>query len=406
MIQLYTGVPGSGKTYKMVSDLDAFLQTEGSEDVYLLTNIHGLKLQHLDFEDFVRESLGDMPGGFSPKLEKFFSYEYQSELTQKLEGPLFYVLDECQLYFPRRASMPNTEEYLQRHRHLGHNIYLASQSSKLINTRIVPLIEMEYSAVRRSISFFGEMRYRVKSPQSEQLVKTITIYPKKRVFELYKSFDSAEIRKPQRQLLRRILPLLIMLPIAAYFFYQRAFNVEARNARFVGSSSSTISSEPGVQNQVAGSAVQALRQEHNKEVSELKGKLKTFEEKLAVKERYILEVIKVGERRLTVDPDTLSVVEIEKIKHKVSCVADGLRCYFDRAPDEAVRFAASADSVHVQQTENRQSPFLSPIPGDITGISIKPGPARPNRQNQTLPQSQGSGSFVTEDLVTGYADGN
>ncbi len=220
MIYLYTGVPGSGKTYKMVHDLSAFL--EKNPDIAIISNIRDLRLGHTDFENFLDELF---PGQKWPQqIEMFFDYDHQQKLNEKFGGPIMYVLDECQLYFPRRMGLPRTEAYLQRHRHLGHFIYLASQSSRLVNSSFIPLIETEYHAARRSISFLGEIHYKEKSPQSNQIIRNITLRPKKNIFDLYKSFETAEIKKPKPVLFKFFFLPLLLSPVF-YLFYTNYLSI-------------------------------------------------------------------------------------------------------------------------------------------------------------------------------------
>ena len=79
MIVLYSGIPGSGKSYKMVHDLEA-----EKKKYFVIHNIDGLK------EDYLREG-----EGFSfikycedqqMEVEAFFSKEYQIELSEAIRA--------------------------------------------------------------------------------------------------------------------------------------------------------------------------------------------------------------------------------------------------------------------------------------------------------------------------------
>ena len=372
MIQLYTGVPGSGKSYKMVLDLNELLKT--NEDLTLITNINSLKLPHIDFEDFVKECFPEAKGNITQHLEQFFQYDHQAQVNEKFGGPVMYVLDECQLYFPRRASMPNTEEYLQRHRHLGHYIYLATQSSKLINLRIIPLIEIEYSAVRRTISFFGEMRYRIKSPQSNELLSTKTIYPKKAIFDLYKSFQAEELMKPKRQLIKRLIPIAVILLVGIYFTYTRIIDKDARVAQLTGGpKTSQVNQNPEVEREPPKPPQLPRQPEPVKEV------------KPPQKERFFLDVIQVGDKRLTICPDTLEIIPIELVKRAVTCVGGGLRCYYDREPGTETKFAGQG-----QRTGGNLPLFNSP-PMQL--------PFQSSQSQRTKSPQAGAGYFIEPWMV-------
>jgi len=79
MITLYSGIPGSGKTYKMVNDLD-----EAKEKYFIIHNIDGLKEGYLtkdqgfNFIHYVDEMKKE---NTDFDVVTFFSKEYQSELT-------------------------------------------------------------------------------------------------------------------------------------------------------------------------------------------------------------------------------------------------------------------------------------------------------------------------------------
>ena len=405
MIQLYTGTPGSGKTYKMVSDLNDFLKSHA--DITLISNINNLKLPHIDFEQMVRDWYPDQQVKFPQILEQFFQYENQEKVNENFGGPVVYVLDEVQIYFPRsRTPMPNTEEYLQRHRHLGHHIYMATQATSLINQKIVPLIELEYGAVRRSISFIGEMRYRVKSPSSKDIMKIITVYPKKEIFALYKSFESEEIRKPKKQLLRKVLPLAVFLIVISSLVYNRVFDKEARVARNTAGlqkdAEVTKDDEARIETRLAQSFQAAQRQQQH-EMDKLRAQFKQLQEEAERPERVFLAVVQVGDKRLTTCPDTLEVIEVHKVKRKVTCVGnDRLRCYYDRKRGEETVFASEGVSFpHAASNTPGQASHIRPNNqsalssfGAVSGSNLISGSPRPFAIQQQTNRMQIDGSIL------------
>lgn len=96
MIQIYTGVPGAGKTYKMVLDLDTFLKSK--PNITLICNINGLKLSHIDFDNFLLECFPESTFSLTDRVERFFTFDFQKSLNERFGGPIFYILDECQNY--------------------------------------------------------------------------------------------------------------------------------------------------------------------------------------------------------------------------------------------------------------------------------------------------------------------
>ena len=335
MIQLYTGVPGAGKSYKMVADLDAFLAK--NPDVNLVSNIHNLQLPHEDFDTLMTDSFPGAGLTVTQRIERFFDYDFQAGLSKDFGGPIMYVIDECQLYFPRRTSLPVTEAYLQRHRHLGHYLYLATQSSKLLNSNIVALIEIEYYAGRRSVSFLGEFHYRAKSPQSCMVIKNFTVFPKKRIFGLYKSFDNEEISKPKKEMWRKTWPFAALL-VVGFFFLRHFLDFEGRAERMTGiprahaEEVATVASPPPMMSVRPRSDPEAQQK-----IAELRGEVERLRNEMNNTERVFLTVVKQGKRRLVIDPDTQAIVDLRKIKHRVFCGEDGLGCYYDRPVNSGVK---------------------------------------------------------------------
>lgn len=369
MIQLYTGVPGAGKSYKMVEDLDAFLTKEPG--INLISNIRGLKLPHVDFDDFLLECIPDKGLEMKERIERFFEYDYQKALNDKFGGPLMYVLDECQLYFKKDFKLPNTEAYLQRHRHLGHYLYLATQSSTLINRNIVHLVEIEYYAVRRSISLFGEIHYRVKSPQSNQFISKFTVRPKKRIFELYKSFEAKEITKPKRDIWKKMWPLLILIA-GGIFFYNHFLNIDRKVERMTGRSASQGATPDGP------SQPQPVNSATREELARLQFEIDELQKRFQETERVFLTVIETGGKRLTVDPETDAVVDVRAlVERNVRCVNGGLTCYYDRPFGTGVKMAEPMIQRPVISTVFYQSaPTVNvPGPGSFVDASMVPPPA-------------------------------
>jgi len=381
MITLYTGVPGAGKSYKMVADLDAFIEDyeqkraatvekQGVDDVgplTVITNVDGLKIPHVDFNDFISECFPDKALKVSERIELFFNYDYQRGLNDHFGGPIMYVLDECQRFFPKRTSLPNTEAYLQMHRHLGHNIYLATQALRQVNGNVVCLVELELFAAPRTKSLFGEFRYHIKVPNSRDILNVINIRPKQRIFNLYKSFDAKELQKPKKLLLRKLW-VLLLLPVAAYMFYVGMNRISNPQGE------ATAAVKPQVSKAIGaplsnGSPESSMGPPKEPEI-----------------ERVFLTIIKTGDKSLTIDPDTQAVVEVRHLGRRVVCVNDGLTCFYDRKVSERIKVAdTSISSLSV--------PSFRPYgtSGPLGGGLLTPAPVEK--------VNEGPGVFVEPSLV-------
>ncbi len=102
MIQVYTGVPGAGKSYKMVLDLKEHLEkvermnakAYDPSEVQALTviaNISGLKsdkLPHINFDDYIVECFPQPDLSMADRIEKFFDQNRQVRLI---------LLNQCSL---------------------------------------------------------------------------------------------------------------------------------------------------------------------------------------------------------------------------------------------------------------------------------------------------------------------
>jgi hypothetical protein len=364
MIYLYTGVPGSGKTYKMVADLSAFL--DKNPDIAIISNIRDLRLGHTDFENFLDELF---PGQKLPyQVEAFFDYEHQQKLNEKFGGPIMYVLDECQLYFPRRMGLPKTEAYLQRHRHLGHFIYLASQSSRLVNSSFIPLIETEYHAARRTISFMGEIHYKEKSPQSNQIIRSISMRPKKKIFDLYKSFETAEIKKPKPVLFKFFLFPLLLSPFC-YYFYTHYLTVPEQEAAAVSAPAAPETDMLVYERDQLRGENSRLNERMNMIMMENDRMSQIIEEKV----RVFLPVVVVSGKKLTVDPESDAVVELKDIKGRRVVCEKEIHCYYDKNINTGV------------QLLSERQPYMG-------GTSINLGAP-------SAPAPAGRGNFIHPELV-------
>lgn len=118
MITLITGLPGSGKTLYAVREL--FKNAE-SEDI--------------------RPAYADIEGLDTNRL-RCWSLDSPFEWFNLPDGAII-VMDECQRVFPPRSNGSAVPEHVRRletHRHHGQDIYLITQSPKLIDYHVRSLV--------------------------------------------------------------------------------------------------------------------------------------------------------------------------------------------------------------------------------------------------------------------------
>lgn len=205
MIDLHTGIPGSGKTLSMVEEL-AKLQKrwEKFPDEARPIFVHNIKDLALPHAVMPLISVQVHRGGESVLVPDW-------DLMP--DGSLA-IIDEAQNLFPPRSSqsaMPAHVAWLNTHRHKGFDIWFTTQHPKLIDSSVRALVG-RHKHFRR---LFGGRRAVVYEWDAcsdslggmKTAVKTYYPYPKK-VFEWYKS---AEIHTKQRFK----LPLWLGIPFIA-----------------------------------------------------------------------------------------------------------------------------------------------------------------------------------------------
>ena len=138
-IWLYTGTPGSGKSYHAAKDIVSRLKRTG-----------GLICNFPVNEDFVPEK----------RLKSHVEYWDNSELTAKrlveyalqrhklgVEGQTLVVIDECQILFNcrdfGRKDRTAWVTLFSQHRKLGFNFVLITQNDRMLDKQIRALVETE-----------------------------------------------------------------------------------------------------------------------------------------------------------------------------------------------------------------------------------------------------------------------
>lgn len=182
MITLFSGIPGSGKSYKMVAEI-----WKNRGKFFIIHNVVGFKTEKLEgmgFEwiKYINEN--------NLSVEEFFSKEYQSELAQKIKEKykrnMLVVIDESHEWFDRNVK--NIKMWLSYHRHLNQTIYLVAHASRNIPQTYRSFIELEYRAKSSSLLFVpGVFMY--NRLVGSQGAGYIFERKKKEIFDLYKSAD-------------------------------------------------------------------------------------------------------------------------------------------------------------------------------------------------------------------------
>lgn len=231
-IRLIFGAPGSGKTYYVVHHLlnnycrydKKRGQWSKESSVRIVHNIDGLVVD--GFEDLNKWIA--RAGG----VDKFFSYQFQEKIKDSV-GPVIYVIDECSDFFPSnyKGEHNGVFEYFRKHRHLGHDIYLITQSPSLLPTVLRHLSEMTLKALPRSLSFFGgrELRYNVVVGQSYEVVDKRVLLLSPRIYGAYRSMTANETESIKNPILKYYGYLIAVLVLCLVYYLPN----------FIGSSSAS-----------------------------------------------------------------------------------------------------------------------------------------------------------------------
>jgi zona occludens toxin (predicted ATPase) len=209
MITLYSGVPGSGKSYKMVAEL-----SRQKDKYYVVHNIDGLKDGYLgdygiNFVTYCNEN--DL------QIQEFFSKEYQikfsSAVLEKYKRPVLVIIDEAQEWFSKTNH--DIKMWLSYHRHLNQDVWLVAHRLTNIPQVYRSFIEVEFRAKSgHYINVPGYFIYnRILGGQRAGYVK------EKRnpeIFSLYKSamFDVQKKRKKSGFLL--LLGVIILVGLVGF----------------------------------------------------------------------------------------------------------------------------------------------------------------------------------------------
>ena len=211
MITLYSGIPGSGKTYKMVAELDRC-----KSRYYVVHNIEGLKPEYLGDQgiSFIKYcSDNNLP------VEQFFSKEYQIEFCEavfkKYQKPVLCIIDEAHEWFAK--TQQTLKMWLSYHRHLNQDIWLVAHRAANIPMVYRSFIEIEYRA--KSGAFLGVPMYfiynRILGGQPAGYTKE---RKRQAIFDIY---QSQTIQAKKHTKIPKVLPLIIAVVVIllSLFFY-------------------------------------------------------------------------------------------------------------------------------------------------------------------------------------------
>jgi hypothetical protein len=187
MITLFTGRPGSGKSYRVVFELKKL-----SQKYLIFHNIRGLK--HDKFVGAELRQIDDFIQSKEIDIKTFLSLEYQEELCKAIKDQydlrVLIVLDEC-YQFVGIDSPPDqkrgVQKWLAQHRHLGQDVFLICQNPDQLYRPIRGLLfERVHAKKGKLLSFFLYDHF-----EGFQKIGTSKLPARQEIFDLYSSFQIA-----------------------------------------------------------------------------------------------------------------------------------------------------------------------------------------------------------------------
>lgn len=207
-VTLYSGLPRSGKSYRMVYDL-----VQMKDKYYVVHNIDGLKKDLLgdfgfDWVDYCDKMQMD--------VEQFFSKEYQLQLSQavkeKYNRDMLVIVDEAHEWFD--VHRKPLKMWLSYHGHLRQTIWLVSHKDRNIPAVYRSYIQDEYRAKFSKVIFLPYIFIYQKICAGEGIGFDFRV-KKQEIFKLYKSQEGAYKReKPSLALPMAIVGIIV----GVYFF--------------------------------------------------------------------------------------------------------------------------------------------------------------------------------------------
>lgn len=225
MIELRTGIPGSGKTLSMVEAL-ARLVARWSHARYAqeLRPVYVLGIEQLAIPGLTWFPL---PGsGEKDAVGKWLTFV--PDWAQVPDGALV-IIDECQAVFPPRSTQskpPPHVAWLNTHRHRGIDLWLTTQGPKLLDYSVRELVGKHlhyrrlFGGQRAAVYEWDSCEGNVKAAARDAVVSYYP-YPKGR----FRYYRSAEVHTKQTFKLPRWLIVPVLGVLGSIYAIPHAYGV-------------------------------------------------------------------------------------------------------------------------------------------------------------------------------------
>lgn len=351
MLYLITGVPGSGKTLKMISDL--------------------MNRKDLKDRPLYLDGIPEVNGEIIPNLPIPEGETMQTWHKWAPTGAIL-VIDECQRVFRPRPSGSKVPDYvaeLETHRHRGIDIFLLTQHPRLVDVNVRSLIGHHCHISKTNLGVRRMFEWeRCGDPTSktdvEGAVKSVYTLDKK-AFGVYKSAEEhTKIRTKLSRTVYAFPIVLLIVIVAAWSSYNRWQRLNAEEAQTQPAPVAAQAASPAAGGTAAASAADGTH----------------------AAGQYAPEVKQADRPHISADdfkpaidgqPHTAPIYDtynkaVQTMPYPVACVqnADRCTCYTDQGTkikgfDKALCLEYVADGLYNpyrRQTAENQAQTASPAP--------------------------------------------
>ena len=352
MLYLITGVPGSGKTLKMISDL--------------------MKRKDLQNRPLYLDGIPEVDGTIIPNLPIPDGESMETWHKWAPAGAIL-VIDECQRVFRPRPSGSKVPEHvaeLETHRHRGIDIFLLTQHPRLVDLNVRSLIGHHCHISKTNLGVRRMFEWeRCGDPQSrtdvEGAVKSVYTLDKK-AFGVYKSAEEhTKIRTKLSRTVYAFPIVLLIVIVAAWSSYNRWQRLNAEEAQTQPAPVAAQAASPAVGGTVAATAADGTH---------AAGQYAPEEKQTADKPHISADDFKPA---IDGQPHTAPIYDtynkaVQTMPYPAACIknADRCTCYTDQGTkikgfDKALCLEYVADGLYNpyrRQTAENQAQTASPAP--------------------------------------------
>lgn len=192
MIELYEGVPGSGKSYYAVAEKFLPAVRKGRR-VYLY--VEGIYLDRLAlFTGIPLEDLQKQITVWGDPLDVL-------TMHKSVEPQSLVLIDEAQTVFRALERVDKSLlRWLETHRHHGVDVLVCCQDYKQMSCGVTRLVEATVKF--RKLAFVGLQRHsqaKVRgNPEDQEIIRTFTFKYSPALYAYYSSYSAAAIREEKR----------------------------------------------------------------------------------------------------------------------------------------------------------------------------------------------------------------